>query len=392
MTTQAIKVFVSYSHDSDDHKEWVLKLASDLRHNGLDAILDQWDLVLGSNLPRFMEQGLASSDKVLVICTNNYNNKSNGGKGGVGYEGQILTAEIYRKQDSTKYIPVVKGATSDPKVPTCLDGRMYIDFTNADVYENNLKDLIHELYGVKRVPKPALGPSPFLEPPKPLPKLMTSSSAFFSDRFGKAFPGVRGVYWFDDPKTAVDRLCLLLKDPLVFSNTSPIWWWRNGDLQITSIRREAPDFLLMDGDELKIKRVAAVDPGAYWQQFVYVELHPMEPTGIYPKLDSELLCKTFGYAYEEYALFKGICISRAEYDDGAAVIDGDVMSLDGNAELRTRYLSPYNFIIAPVGSCINNADFDEVRNDLLNGILEGASTLDDLIDKVRTLPKNTDAV
>ena len=37
-------VFVSYSHDSEAHKAWVLKLATDLRSNGVDAILDVWDL------------------------------------------------------------------------------------------------------------------------------------------------------------------------------------------------------------------------------------------------------------------------------------------------------------------------------------------------------------
>jgi hypothetical protein len=392
VSVEAIKVFISYSHDSEEHKAWVLKLATDLRANGLDAVLDQWDLVLGSNLPRFMEQGLSSSDKVLVICTDNYNNKSNAGKGGVGYEGQILTAEMYRKQDSVKYIPVVKGATSDPKTPTCLDGRMYMDFTNPDAYENSFKDLLHDLYGVKRVPKPALGSSPFLEKPKPRSELNNSTTAFFSERFGKAFPGVRGIQWFEEPKVAVDRLCLLLKEPLVFSNVSPIWWWRNGDLQISSIKREGDDFILMDGQELLIKRVAAVDPGAYWQQFVYVEVFPMSPTGVYPELDIQLHIKARGYASEEFGMFKGCFISREEYDDGAAVLDGNVESLEGNAELRARYLSPYNFIIAPVGSCINNQDFDEVRRKMMDRMLAGTTSIEEVAECVRRLPKNREAV
>ena len=36
------KAFVSYSWDSDQHKEWVAKLATDLRHDGIETILDQW--------------------------------------------------------------------------------------------------------------------------------------------------------------------------------------------------------------------------------------------------------------------------------------------------------------------------------------------------------------
>ena len=45
--SSAPKVFVSYSHDSQDHKDWVLKLATRLVANGVDVILDQWDLSLG---------------------------------------------------------------------------------------------------------------------------------------------------------------------------------------------------------------------------------------------------------------------------------------------------------------------------------------------------------
>ena len=36
-------VFLSYSHDSVAHKAWVRKLAEDLRGQGVDATLDQWN-------------------------------------------------------------------------------------------------------------------------------------------------------------------------------------------------------------------------------------------------------------------------------------------------------------------------------------------------------------
>lgn len=37
------KVFVSYSHDNEEHKEWVLQLATRLRSNGVDIILDMME-------------------------------------------------------------------------------------------------------------------------------------------------------------------------------------------------------------------------------------------------------------------------------------------------------------------------------------------------------------
>lgn len=41
-----------------------------------------------------------------------------------------------------------------------------------------------------------------------------SPNSFFDYRFGKAFPGVRGVKEFGDPKECVDRLEILLRKPL----------------------------------------------------------------------------------------------------------------------------------------------------------------------------------
>ena len=77
-------VFVSYSHDNDEHKAWVLKLATDLRSHGVNAILDQWDLRLGSDLRFFMEQGLSNSNLVLCICSEAYVQKADSGRGGSG--------------------------------------------------------------------------------------------------------------------------------------------------------------------------------------------------------------------------------------------------------------------------------------------------------------------
>jgi hypothetical protein len=63
------KVFISYSHDSDDHKAWVRKLAEDLRLNGVDATIDQWEVGPGTDLVAFMEREVTTSDRVVVICT-----------------------------------------------------------------------------------------------------------------------------------------------------------------------------------------------------------------------------------------------------------------------------------------------------------------------------------
>lgn len=60
-------VFISYSWDSPEHKRWVSQLATRLRQDGVDAILDQWDLGPGDDVSLFMESGLAGSQHVLLV-------------------------------------------------------------------------------------------------------------------------------------------------------------------------------------------------------------------------------------------------------------------------------------------------------------------------------------
>ena len=62
-------IFISYSHDSPEHKKWTAKFASELVDNGVDVILDQWDLVFGDDIPKFMEKSVSEADRVLMICT-----------------------------------------------------------------------------------------------------------------------------------------------------------------------------------------------------------------------------------------------------------------------------------------------------------------------------------
>lgn len=388
MSETPLKVFVSYSHDNEEHKEWVYRLSCDLIGNGIEVILDQWDLSLGSNLPKFMEQGLTNSDRVLVVCTDNYIDKSNDGIGGVGYEKNILTAELLVEQDSKKFIPIVKSVDRKVKTPICIAGRLYTDFSNDENYQRSLKELVHELYGIPLKPKPELGKNPFAKEISKMPSLRDEdSTVFFSRRFSSAFPGIRDIKWFRDPVVAVQRLSILLKEPLNFQDGTPIWWWRSGDLHIDTFEQLTSTSVLMNYEELIIDEVAAVNAGSYYQCFVYVKTKPSEPTGLYDcsYISDSVMCR--GYAREEFALFNDRLISRAEYDDSAAIIDGIPTDLDGSEKLRVRYLTPYNFIIAPHNSPINHGPFDQRRDELLTGILNSENTLEEFTEEFMRLPK-----
>ncbi len=218
-------------------------------------------------------------------------------------------------------------------------------------------------------------------------------TVFFADRFSGAFPGVRGVYWFTDGKQGIDRLQLLLKEPIAFEKAighgttrDPIWWWRGGYcLPIRVFRRLSDTRCLMDVHELEISKIAVYRSNAYYRSFVYVEVSPDQSIGLYPTDEATLqhLIEVFGYASEEYGLFQDIPITRACYDDGAAVIDGVVVDTSG-AELRVRYLSTYNFLIASQFSPINSHQFDALSKPLLAEMLSGRDKLEELCNIIES--------
>lgn len=154
-------VFISYSHDTEQHKVWVLKLATDLRSHGVNVILDQWDLRLGADLRFFMEQGLSSAHLVLCICSEAYVEKVNLGKGGSGYEGMIMTQQLLSNANTEFIIPIVKNNPSSQKVPLALCSKYYIDFSDDAQYFSKYQELLSRIYDEDFKKKPPLGKNPF---------------------------------------------------------------------------------------------------------------------------------------------------------------------------------------------------------------------------------------
>ena len=158
MTGRNPKVFISYSWENKENKEWARELADKLLENGIDAYIDQYDLSLGDRLPQFMEQQISYSDYVLIICTPEYKKKANNRTSGVGYEGHIISAELLSGKNERKFIPIIKEGRAREVLPAFLAGKLGIDLSDSQHYDENLDDLITTIFGVKR--KPALGDIP----------------------------------------------------------------------------------------------------------------------------------------------------------------------------------------------------------------------------------------
>ena len=153
------KVFISYAWESEDLKDWVKNLAIELRNKGVDAKLDKWEVVPGDQMPHFMEKSVRENDYVLLVCTPKYKQKSDNRIGGVGYEGDIMTAEVLQNSNHRKFIPVLQSGDKDLSIPSWLKGKYFIDLSNDFHLEKNFEDLITTVLNAREV-APAIGQIP----------------------------------------------------------------------------------------------------------------------------------------------------------------------------------------------------------------------------------------
>ncbi len=154
------KVFISYSHDTPKLKQWVSELAVRLRRNGVNAILDQWNLGPDNNVTLFIERGFKDSDKVLVICTDSYVSKANDGEDSIGYEPMIVTRKLVEALGTNKFIPIIRQTELEDKTPEFLKERAYVDFTDDTQFDAKFEELLYDRLLLPPLQKPLI---PYIE-------------------------------------------------------------------------------------------------------------------------------------------------------------------------------------------------------------------------------------
>lgn len=159
--TQESLAFVSYSWDSTTHSDWVLQLATRLRRDAVDVVLDRWDTRLGSDLSLFMERAGDNAYRVLAIVTSAYARKADAAEGGVGYERKMITPSLMKDLHGHRVIPVLRD-NPEGQLPRFLGAAKYIDFRDDGTYEDRYYELLQELHGIQVTPKPPLGKNPFI--------------------------------------------------------------------------------------------------------------------------------------------------------------------------------------------------------------------------------------
>lgn len=163
------KVFISYSHDSQPHSDFVRGLADQLRIDGLDCLIDQY--VNGfppEGWQRWMENQIETADFVLLVCTATYlrryrGQETDGGKG-VTFEGVVISQTLYDLYyRNTKFVPVLPEGGDFEHVPLPL--KSYTAYTLPQQYDSLYRYLTAQpeylapAVGNRRIMPPAQGAS-----------------------------------------------------------------------------------------------------------------------------------------------------------------------------------------------------------------------------------------
>lgn len=64
-----LKAFISYKWEGEDVSKWVEQFARDLRRNGVDAVLDVWEVEYGASFIKYMTRNIPAADVFFFVMT-----------------------------------------------------------------------------------------------------------------------------------------------------------------------------------------------------------------------------------------------------------------------------------------------------------------------------------
>ncbi|MFN0111661.1 MAG: toll/interleukin-1 receptor domain-containing protein [Blastocatellia bacterium] len=144
------KVFISYSHESKEHKDRVLRLAQRLRKDGVNCDLDRYDTNPKKGWRRWMENQIKEASYVLVICTQTYcrrfEGKEEDGKGlGVKWEAAIIAREIYENDmHNERFLPIIFTEPDRIHIPDVLRDFTFYQIDDPDGYDTLYRKLTNQ--------------------------------------------------------------------------------------------------------------------------------------------------------------------------------------------------------------------------------------------------------
>ena len=134
----APRVFLSYSHDSDEHAARVLALADTLRDLGIHVILDRYvHPAPDEGWPLWMDTRHDEADFVLMVCTETYLRRVLGqeepGRARRAVGGADLQRIYYGQPRRSRFIPVLLLGAEPTHIPDPVRGHNQYQIATYDL-------------------------------------------------------------------------------------------------------------------------------------------------------------------------------------------------------------------------------------------------------------------
>lgn len=193
------------------------------------------------------------------------------------------------------------------------------------------------------------------------------------DRFlCQNFPGKRGLFQVKDRRRIGEIVDALGQEAARYQ----IWLGRGlQNIQIRSVRGLGKDTWLINQIESIIDSIWVNKDYSDYRHYMVLETAPM-PSFRFDETSQP---------YEDAAWFADRYISRSEYDDGFAEIDGRVVELAGKAEPRARETTRNFWFVGTLGSNISWLGNDEMVRKVHQSLIENDAVDADILAELEWL-------
>jgi hypothetical protein len=327
MPSAAPRLFISYSWSTPEHEQWVLDLATELMHSGVDVILDKWALREGHDSVEFMEKMVTdpSISKVILVCDRIYAAKADQRAGGVGTETQIISPEVYARTSQDKFVAIIaeRDEEGKPFLPTYYKSRIYVDLSESDRYAENFEKLLRWIFNKPLHVKPELGKPPAFLTDVEAPLLGTSALA---KRVIEGFKGDKGF-----ARGALDEYLISFADGLERFRIAN----RDGDFD-EHVIRSIEDFIPYRNELLNVVTVLLQysDPVAHAARLhrFFEALIPYLSRPQHLNQWNEIYSDNFKFIVHELFLYTLAALLRAEQFEAAAYLLAEPYYISGNSD------------------------------------------------------------
>jgi TIR domain len=175
----------------------------------------------------------------------------------------------------------------------------------------------------------------------------------------RSIPGTSSGYVQTKEKGKIDRVLSSLAQ---ICEECELWWFAGSqNCPADPIKKLDKDNWLIQWFECRIIDLCIYRSYHLERQYVLLHLAPQPPLDIYKSYNQGTI--------EEAGYYQGQYVTRGEFDDGYAEIDGEIVKIDG-AELRCRNLKTNFLILAPKHSVYNNEENDQQTEQVYQNLLK----------------------